>query len=251
MSTDSEQAIMAVVENEDAILDAVVSRETTRFMRDDRFCHEPMSGDLNEADVERRLARLREEYGAFPVDRREETWSDEAFAESVGYAQEGYTGGGYVWAVREPEQAADLTGSMPDTATQAHDRVLLILGRGYDWWAPAGGGREDGETYEEAAVREVREETGVDVEITDVARAERFTSAPDDDRDLRVHTLFVVFEGRYEDGHVAIQPGELNGAAWFRELPANLQPIAEPLADDWPGGRASEGGDGDEAGADP
>jgi 8-oxo-dGTP pyrophosphatase MutT (NUDIX family) len=47
------------------------------------------------------------------------------------------------------------------------DRVLLLHGRDParpdrpSWWITAGGGREDGESAEAAARREVREETGI------------------------------------------------------------------------------------------
>jgi 8-oxo-dGTP diphosphatase len=205
----------------------------------DLFDAEPMT-HVNRREVERRLARLQDDWGSFPVERETETAPAEQFDPFLVDAREGYTGGGYVWAVRDPEDAASLTESMSEEAAGDDERVLLVLGRGQDWWGPAGGGREDGETYEEAAVREVDEETGVDVSVSGVARAERFESSPEDGREVTVHTLFVVFEGRYEGGRVAIQPGELNGAAWFRELPANLHPVAEPLAPDWPGGRAGQ-----------
>lgn len=50
-----------------------------------------------------------------------------------------------------------------------HDRVLLF--RGIDrtrpdippWWYPVGGGLDPGETLAQAAIRETREETGLDV----------------------------------------------------------------------------------------
>lgn len=108
------------------------------------------------------MTRLEAEWGSFPVAHRTETWPADEFSESVALAEAGYMGGGYVLAVREPARAAPLTESMPDDATQDHDRLLLAMGRGGDEWGPPGGGREAGDTYEEAAVREVREETGVD-----------------------------------------------------------------------------------------
>ncbi|HZO71858.1 MAG TPA: NUDIX domain-containing protein [Ktedonobacteraceae bacterium] len=45
------------------------------------------------------------------------------------------------------------------------DRVLLAHRRDIDWWNLPGGGMELGETVEETLYREVREETGLDVEI--------------------------------------------------------------------------------------
>ena len=44
-------------------------------------------------------------------------------------------------------------------------RVLLAHRRDIDWWNLPGGGMERGETVEEAIIREVREETGLEVEV--------------------------------------------------------------------------------------
>jgi ADP-ribose pyrophosphatase YjhB (NUDIX family) len=46
------------------------------------------------------------------------------------------------------------------------DRVLMIQRTDNGLWAIPGGAQEVGETSTEAAVREIREETGLDVEVT-------------------------------------------------------------------------------------
>lgn len=174
----------------------------------------------NAEDVERRLARLREEYA--PVVETEtvalEPPEFEPFAEA---ASDGYTGGGYAWVVREgpPERSA----SVPDVG-ETHPRVLLVVGRDDHGWVPAGGGREDGETYEEAAVREVHEETGIHCEILDCRRVEKtvFTCGGDE-----IHTLWVFFTAREAGGSIDVQETELNGAAWVHDLPRELHPSIE------------------------
>jgi 8-oxo-dGTP pyrophosphatase MutT (NUDIX family) len=51
-----------------------------------------------------------------------------------------------------------------------NDRMLLIkhheYATGHDYWVIPGGGREDGETEEECVMREVKEETHLDVTVT-------------------------------------------------------------------------------------
>jgi ADP-ribose pyrophosphatase YjhB (NUDIX family) len=50
--------------------------------------------------------------------------------------------------------------------TDEHDRIVLIRRRDNDLWALPGGGMELGESIVDSAVREVKEETGLDVEVT-------------------------------------------------------------------------------------
>ena len=51
----------------------------------------------------------------------------------------------------------------------SQDRVLLCHRCDYDLWNLPGGGLEDGETPWDAIIREVKEETGLDVEIENLA----------------------------------------------------------------------------------
>ncbi len=48
-------------------------------------------------------------------------------------------------------------------------RILLGHRRDIDWWNLPGGGMEAGETVDEALCREVREETGLEVEVEQLA----------------------------------------------------------------------------------
>src|SRR5258708_5206792 len=52
-----------------------------------------------------------------------------------------------------------------DLIFDGQGRVLLGLRHDIDWWNLPGGGMEAGETVDEALRREVREETGLEVEV--------------------------------------------------------------------------------------
>ena len=206
---------------------------------------------VHREETERRLERLRREWDDPPIVESTFDVDPDEFAAAMANARNGYIGGGYCWVVRSPEQAAPLTPSMPDDAGNDHDRVLLILSRGSNEWGLPGGGLEGydpgevedpppapedpayGETYEDAAVREVAEETSIECRITDCWKIERGTWEPTDDRDVLLHSLYVFFEAEYVDGHVALQPGELDGAAWFRYMPERLHPANEEKAAAW------------------
>lgn len=181
--------------------------------------------EVNRAEVERWKARFREAVDVQVREEREEVPAA-VFPELRDLAREGYTGGAYVWVERAPGETAPPSESVPD-ATEADERVLMILGRGSVRWGLPGGGRECGETYEEAAVRAVREETGIDCRIVEPFLVCQRVSVSAGDHDERLHTLWVFFDGRYEGGSIRIQPDELNGAAWFAQPPARMQPENE------------------------
>jgi len=192
-----------------------------------------MSLEANRAAVERRTNRLLDEYGDVPVEERTQEQPAAKFEELVGYARDGYTGSAYAWVVRRPDDAAPLSDSMSDEAFDDRPRALMILNRGADSWGLPGGGREDGETSEEAAVREVEEETSIQCELAGPFLLRKLTVVPENDDEKRLHLLFVFFDADYRDGTIAIQGGELNGAAWFAESPARMLPANELRANDW------------------
>ncbi|PSQ17267.1 NTP pyrophosphohydrolase [Halobacteriales archaeon QS_8_69_26] len=174
--------------------------------------------------VECRLERLRGEYGEFPVFEEVEMLEPDRFETVRAEFEDGHSGAGYAWVVREPADAPPVAESMPDSNTTERPQVLLILHRGDDRaWSVVGGGREGDETYEAATVREVREETGIEVDLGAPFAAHRgiFRSA-DDAVDAVLHGLWVSFDATYAGGSLAIQPGELRGAAWFADPPEDL-----------------------------
>ena len=82
-----------------------------------------------------------------------------------------------------------------------HDRqgVVLIERRNPPFgWALPGGFVDYGETLEEAAVREAKEETGLDVRIID-----QFRSYSEPNRDPRQHTITCVFIARAQGAPMA------------------------------------------------
>lgn len=102
------------------------------------------------------------------------------------------------------------------------DHVLLIR-RGHppsqgDWGLP-GGALELGETWREAAVREVREECGIEITLGDVADVVDIVVRDESDR-VQYHFAIVDFAADYVSGEVCAQ-GDAMDARWvaIAELP--------------------------------
>jgi 8-oxo-dGTP pyrophosphatase MutT (NUDIX family) len=73
-----------------------------------------------------------------------------------------------------------------------HYKTGVLAGRSY--WATPGGGLRDGESFETAAIRELCEETGLDIQSVGccIASREFFWQKPDGERVFAVENFYVV-----------------------------------------------------------
>lgn len=88
-------------------------------------------------------------------------------------------------------------------------KILLTKREDFEVWCLPGGSVEDGESLAEAAMREAKEETGVDVELTRLVGVYSRIGGMLND----VHA--VLFAARPAGGVLKVQPGETIEAAYF------------------------------------
>lgn len=107
-------------------------------------------------------------------------------------------------------------------------RTLLI--REARWnedelWISPGGLLETGETHAEGASREVREETGIEVELDGLAAIREKTYIHEDDMDRRYDFRFAMFDATPRTTEFATDPGldgeDIRAVEWFDSLPEN------------------------------
>jgi len=168
---------------------------------------ELLGGVVSAADVAVRLAALHERFGDFPVREADRENAPEYFDEGVDRALSGWRGdaGAFV--------------------TDADGRVLLVRhADAPERWGTPGGGHEAGEDFAATARREVREETGVDPELTGVHEAVRTEVRHEDDAERTFTMLTVHFEGVVGAAEPALDVAddEILEARWFETPPDAL-----------------------------
>lgn len=122
---------------------------------------------------------------------------------------------------RQPAATVDVVILLPG------DRVVLVERRFEPLgWAIPGGFVDPGEAVEDAAVREAREETGLEVRLV-----EQFHVYSDPRRDPRRHTISTVFIGEADGEPRGGDDASQARAFSWGELPALAFDHAEILAD--------------------
>lgn len=150
------------------------------------------------------LVDFRERYDDF--ERVDERWEvDPAHYEADRRRIEaGENGGAGLWVTDEAGQ------------------VLLVRDEGDDGWLDPGGKREAGESFEEAARRETREETGLDCVITDLLAVHVIELVDETDPERpTLHSLIAIFTGQpvADDSDPRPRDGEIAAVDWFDAVP--------------------------------
>ncbi|MDS0258224.1 NUDIX domain-containing protein [Haloarcula sp. S1CR25-12] len=100
--------------------------------------------------------------------------------------------------------------------------LLLVRHDGVDMWVLPGGELDPGETFSDAALRELREESGIEATIDGLGMLGRIEFYCDNNNTWGV---LPVFEARAETTDIAVQDpdNEISEARWFDELPADTR----------------------------
>lgn len=165
------------------------------------------------------LRDLRERHGNFPVIETTNLDDPERFECGIDRFQSGFRGAGGA------------------RVTDGAGRVLLVReASAPERWILPGGGNEPEETLEATAVREVREETGVECALTGVWCALRKRFVCRDEPERRGYLLELMFEAEQTGGEAGLYPKRWDGASgtdeqilevdWFDEIPTAAEPAA-------------------------
>jgi 8-oxo-dGTP diphosphatase len=105
---------------------------------------------------------------------------------------------------------------------------------GQDYWATPGGGVEEGETFEQAAIRELAEETGICVQDigAEVGRREFLLQLPDGEHVIAHERSFLVkteHESPSRDGWTAQEAEVMTDHKWW-----SCDELAQTTATVWP-----------------
>lgn len=154
--------------------------------------------------VEDVLADHRERFDEVSVGSKEWTVDAETYADYVGRVARGTLGGAGTWVTRRD------------------GRVLFVNECDRDTWSEPSGHHEPGESLVATAIRETREETGLEVDVDGVGIMTHLRVTTTDDERPPIHRLLAVFEARPVGGTLRPHPDEIDAVRWFDRHPRHL-----------------------------
>jgi ADP-ribose pyrophosphatase YjhB (NUDIX family) len=160
--------------------------------------------DRSRSGADATIRSLKDEYGEFEVVEKTRIVSPSPYQATGERVEDGSVGGAGVWLQNE------------------NGEVLLVRNEGDEGWGDPGGKAEIGESFGEVAMREVREETGVECRLTDVLEVHVVEIRSGTGDNPPVFEPIVIFTGEYTAGDPRPREGEIAQVDWFSSPPANV-----------------------------
>lgn len=161
-----------------------------------------MVTDASRVAVDDAIDRLHGEWGDCPIAEPRWTVTPADWERDRERFEAETLGGAGAW-IRRPDGAA-----------------LVVRHEGESTWSEPGGKDEPGESLAEAAVRETREEAGVEVDLRGLVMLHRVAvDAPDRPTLFR---LIATFDAAYVAGEPEPREGEIGAVRWVHEHPDDL-----------------------------
>jgi N utilization substance protein B len=85
----------------------------------------------------------------------------------------------------------------------------------FGYWTLSKGGIEEGEDEEKGAIREIKEEIGIDIKIKELLGRNEYIACHPENGKIRKQVVFFLAEGEYGDISLIKQTGGLDDAKWF------------------------------------
>lgn len=160
--------------------------------------------ERSETAVHSSLQRFEKKYNGFEIVKK--TWEHppDQYRRIVERFEHETLGGAGVWLTNDAGE------------------VLLVRNEGDTGWSDPGGKREVGETYEATARREVREETGLECELTGLCEVHIIQNQNAEAERAVVFEIIAIFQGKQVGGNLRPREGEIAEVGWFTTPPQEV-----------------------------